>query len=888
MILEYGFLPCLFLCHNVHRMGRKSHTHGHLCTLCTIIFTASSCTLIINAYRKTRQYIPFRILFTSSNQPQVFSIYCGFSSALNSPYLSMFLPERRIRKTHMTTTYTNKPAEKRHARSWSAKKWAAFALAFGTAFTAAPLTPTTPASAATGTHDGSSSDKAAASCYEVKQVNPSASSGTYWLYTPQMSGPAQFYCDQETDGGGWVMIGRGREGWTESYNGTGDPNQLHQNPTGPSAFTPVQLPANTVDALLNGIKPQDLPDGMRLHRAHNARGTQWQNVYVQRPQTEQWTWAMSYGQRWGTVKFTGAGINRTAHMGRHASEMAPGITTSSVRFFANPNQGYQIGFAYGALVNFGNENPDSYIYQKRGSAGYSIPFTQVFLRPKLTQRDLNFSQIGSGSAASNRRALPNSYTMPVRWRTSEQTGTGKKNEMNTYVQAITQVGDTVFTGGDFKYVESAGGERVDQSYLAGYNVDSGELVRSFRPTFNGQIKALEALPNNRLAVGGEFTEVNGEKVNHFVILDATTGQIDRTWDLQIQRRNGDAVQVKTLLVQDGYLYIGGNFTHVKGNTSKAYAYSRGAARIKLSNGAVDWNWRPNFNGTVNGITAASDNSTVHAAGYFTELNNQRAFRLAALNGSDASNIRWEWEPSLKLNITDRIVYAFQFDVQDAGSTVWTGGADHLIANYSKNGYGRISSSISKYGGDWQDLHLSGNTIYGACHCGDVLFEGSTGYHTYWKESKAVHRMRLVAAFDKDSGEVIGEFSPVLKGASGYGVWESFMDSRGNLWVGGDINRSLGANGEQRTVGFARFAARDVTPPSIPSNLSVQRDGSTDKLSWSGVRESGARYQVLRDDRVIATVSGTSYEVEHTDGARYYVRSIDASENFSASTGAAQA
>ena len=788
----------------------------------------------------------------------------------------------------MTTTYTNKPTEKPHARSWSAKKWAAFALAFGTAFTAAPLTPTTPASAATGTHDGSSSDKAAASCYEVKQVNPSASSGTYWLYTPQMSGPAQFYCDQETDGGGWVMIGRGREGWTESYNGTGDPNQLHQNPTGPSAFTPVQLPANTVDALLNGIKPQDLPDGMRLHRAHNARGTQWQNVYVQRPQTEQWTWAMSYGQRWGTVKFTGAGINRTAHMGRHASEMAPGITTSSVRFFANPNQGYQIGFAYGALVNFGNENPDSYIYQKRGSAGYSIPFTQVFLRPKLTQRDLNFSQIGSGSAASNRRALPNSYTMPVRWRTSEQTGTGKKNEMNTYVQAITQVGDTVFTGGDFKYVESAGGERVDQSYLAGYNVDSGELVRSFRPTFNGQIKALEALPNNRLAVGGEFTEVNGEKVNHFVILDATTGQIDRTWDLQIQRRNGDAVQVKTLLVQDGYLYIGGNFTHVKGNTSKAYAYSRGAARIKLSNGAVDWNWRPNFNGTVNGITAASDNSTVHAAGYFTELNNQRAFRLAALNGSDASNIRWEWEPSLKLNITDRIVYAFQFDVQDAGSTVWTAGADHLIANYSKNGYGRISTAISKYGGDWQDLHLSGNTIYGACHCGDVLFEGSTGYHTYWKESKAVHRMRLVAAFDKDSGEVVGEFSPVLKGASGYGVWESFVDSRGNLWVGGDINRSLGANGEQRTVGFARFAPRDVTAPSTPSNLSVQRDGSTDKLSWSGVRESGARYQVLRDDRVIATVSGTSYEVEHTDGARYYVRSIDASENFSASTGAAQA
>ena len=38
--------------------------------------------------------------------------------------------------------------------------------------------------------------------------------------------------------------------------------------------------------------------------------------------------------------------------------------------------------------------------------------------------------------------------------------------------------------------------------------------------------------------------MNGEKVNHFVILDATTGQIDRTWDVQVQRRNGAAAQVK--------------------------------------------------------------------------------------------------------------------------------------------------------------------------------------------------------------------------------------------------------------------------------------------------------------------------------------------------------
>ena len=131
-------------------------------------------------------------------------MHCASLRYQISPFLSMFLPERRIRKIHMTTTYTQRPGAAPCKRA--AKKWAAFALAMGTAFAAAPVIPSAPASAATGTHDGSSSDKAAASCYEVKQVNPAASSGTYWLYTPQMSGPAQFYCDQETDGGGWVMV----------------------------------------------------------------------------------------------------------------------------------------------------------------------------------------------------------------------------------------------------------------------------------------------------------------------------------------------------------------------------------------------------------------------------------------------------------------------------------------------------------------------------------------------------------------------------------------------------------------------------------------------------------------------------------------------------------
>ena len=95
--------------------------------------------------------------------------------------------------------------------------------------------------------------------------------------------------------------------------------------------------------------------------------------------------------------------------------------------------------------------------------------------------------------------------------------------MNTYVEAITEVDhgngtSSVFIGGDFEYLESSTGERVAQSNIAAFDPETGELRRDFKLTVNGQVKAVEALPNNRLAVGGAFTLVNGKKHESFVVL----------------------------------------------------------------------------------------------------------------------------------------------------------------------------------------------------------------------------------------------------------------------------------------------------------------------------------------------------------------------------------
>lgn len=737
----------------------------------------------------------------------------------------------------------------------------------------------------TNTFDGSSSEKAAASCFDIKQQNPDSQSGSYWLYTPQMDAPAQFYCDQETDGGGWVMIGRGREGWSEDYDGKGNAADLASNPDGTDAFKPVQLPSKTVDALANGQKPSEYQDGVRFRRSYTADGTQWQEGRATRGRVENWTWALRGYAEWNKVSFNTPGQSTytfSQDYNRIFSE--PLERQNTMRFNATKDTGWNIGFQYGSRFVGGSQDANSYLYSKTGSA--PMPFTQVYIRPHLTQADLHFDAVGAeGTAEKTQPNLPSNYSDAWKWRTSEETASGNVNEMNTYIQAITEVDGIVFTGGDFKYLENNAGARVDQSYLAGFDVNSAELVEGFKPTFNGQIKALEALPGGRLAVGGEFTEVNGTPAAGFVILDAHTGQIDNTWNIRFENNLKTGItSVRTLQVSGDYLYAGGSFTHVKGNTSEATTYARSATRFNLKTGGVDWNWRPNFNGTVNGISAAEDGGKVYAAGYFTTNHGASSHKLAELDPTTGKLARdWKWDLSYIPPSWGMSNAGFQFDVQDAGNTVWTGGAEHLIAQYSKQDLSRVRSHITKAGGDFQDLHKSGNVIYGACHCGDFIYEDAKTHNNPWRENTNIHKVRLVTAVDATTGDIIPDFNINVSGRSGFGVWESFVDSTGTLWIGGDINSSLSTRGVQKTVGFARFAPRDAAAPASATNLQAKRQDDKDVLNWTRSSEWGVTYQIIRDGRVIATTKNTTYEVEASDAGQYAVRVADSAGNISAST-----
>jgi len=207
-------------------------------------------------------------------------------------------------------------------------------------------------------HDGSQPALAAPSCWAIKQQNPSSPSGVYWLQTAQLIAPQQFYCDQTTDGGGWVLIGRGREGWTWAYGGQGSLAALRNTPTGTDAFAPATVPAATVDGLLGGGRVDALPDGIRVVRATNTTGTAFQEMRINASNRSNWTWSIGGGVLFSSIKVgtTTFGAGNTQSWSSSGSQTLLRLTTNE-----QANHNYKMGWAFGNQIA-GVNNSTSYLW----------------------------------------------------------------------------------------------------------------------------------------------------------------------------------------------------------------------------------------------------------------------------------------------------------------------------------------------------------------------------------------------------------------------------------------------------------------------------------------------------------------------------------------------
>ncbi|WP_256840631.1 PKD domain-containing protein, partial [Ornithinimicrobium faecis] len=723
---------------------------------------------------------------------------------------------------------------------------------------------------------GQTADTAAASCWEVKQLHPASTDGPYWLLTPRMTGPQQFWCDMTTDGGGWVRIGSGREQWTTMYDGKGSADQLLQ--ANPPLTQAIQLGSNTVDNLLNGGRVDELQDRIRVRRAANATGTSWQEVRFQITNRDRWVWTMGAEHRVSSWSF-----GTTDGTGGQTNSFGTGQNTSRLNTAIQSSQGYRWGYAYGTQVT-GTNSAATYLWSSTSNGGSAFPYAEVYLRPRLTSTDLVFSPIpDSGAEEIENKLVANSAAEVNPWGvngTRGSTGT----EGNVEVQALEQIGNVMYVGGNFRWVQrdANGTGRVEQSFLAAFNATTGEYIPGFVPTFNEQVRALKALPNGNLAVGGSFSQANGQAATGLVALNPTTGATVPGWSAQLENASSPGnVRVQSLDLSGDYLYIGGAFTHLTRGDGSGRVYARNAGRVAASSGIPNL-WNPEFNGTVLDVAASEDGARAYFSGFFDRSRQETAFRVAAvMTQSSAPLDSVAWDPTWSSGNKN-----YQRAIDQAADRVWVGGSEHSLFDFSTSTYDKLGGSITKTGGDFQAIDIGGDRLYAGCHCNNWVYQDAYSWSnvgTNWNQADAIG---WIGQWDVTTGRYVPEFTPEFSNRLGSAIWAIKIADDGTVWAGGDVTTGRTTSGSRWLGGFIRWAPRDAAAPSTPGNFrATSQNAQTVTLAWNASAGGGVSgYQVLRDDRVVGTTNGgLNLTVPKGGENRFFVRAIDAAGNVSASS-----
>lgn len=744
------------------------------------------------------------------------------------------------------------------------------------------LLPGTPAGAAEadlGARLGRSAPEAAVSCWDIKQKDPSAGDGSYWLLTPTMKAPAQFYCDMTTDGGGWVLVGRGREGWRFSYNGQGRTDQVSSVVDGPDAFSTRTLAAPVIDGLLDGGRVDQLEDGIRLRRATDISGAARQEVRFRPTNTGRWVWTFDAERR--VVNFSFDAVAGTGGQTRSfgLDQAYRRVLTSELK-----SHGYTAGWGFGNTVA-GVNSAESYVWSSTTEVN-ALPFTQVFVRPRLTAETAPFAAVpDAGLSADAQSRLLSNLSEPTAWGVTGRAN-GLTSELNTEVQAFAQSGNRMIVGGNFRYVQrdQSGTGQVEQPYLAAFDVDTGAWLPDFRPVLDGQVKDLQVRPDGTVVAAGEFTTVNGSPAVGLVSLNPVTGATDGSFSVAMENRiTGQTASVRTLDAEGPWLYLGGRFTHLAGGSRQTPVYARMAARVSLADGTPDPDWNPGFSGSVVDVDASPAGDRVYFAGYFSQANGVAAPNVAVVTTAAGAGL----VPGLGSSSFSTTTKQYQQVIREVGDRVWHGGAEHMLFSYGRSQFNRLSGNITKNGGDFQTINEQSGVVYGGCHCGNWVYSDTYTWPNPGTGWTSADNIRFVGAWDAATGNLVPDFVPGLTGARGQGPWAMVTDSRGRMWIGGDFVKSQ-TTGErwQWVGGFVRYSERDSVSPTTPGALSGTDAEGTTTLRWGAASDSAGpvTYEVLRYDRVVAATWDTKVSLPTPDGAaRYFVRSVDAAGNRSATT-----
>jgi hypothetical protein len=205
---------------------------------------------------------------------------------------------------------------------------------------------------------------------------------------------------------------------------------------------------------------------------------------------------------------------------------------------------------------------------------------------------------------------------------------------------------------------------------------AGESPWGPQPDYN--IFAL-ALSGSDLYVAGNFSQIGG--ANRSRLAEVSTlgaGAVDPVWDPGAT--GGNLGTIKTLSVSDSYLYVGGSFDQIGGQSRK------NIARLSLEGGGVaDPIWDPGTDREAVYALAVGgeDGEDVYAGGSFSQIGGFQRIGLAKLSASGVGAA----DPSWNADTDGALVTALAL----SGSSIFAGGAFATIQ-------GAVSLSVARLNG----------------------------------------------------------------------------------------------------------------------------------------------------------------------------------------------
>jgi trimeric autotransporter adhesin len=203
----------------------------------------------------------------------------------------------------------------------------------------------------------------------------------------------------------------------------------------------------------------------------------------------------------------------------------------------------------------------------------------------------------------------------------------------------------------------AGGfDSVGSSYRFGSAKCSNSGTGQVDPNWNPKTSSLSGIvcDSNSVYIRGLFSSVNYLPISYIAKLDNTIGILDTTWNPLV---NG---QVRSIDISGANMYLGGDFTIVKGQNRNRLVKLNKSGVVK-----IDSVWTPNVDATVNSIYL--NGTDLYIGGRFSSVNNIKRISAAKISSINSGSTDLTWDAKIQT------VFDIVNNVNGNGNSIFIGG-----------------------------------------------------------------------------------------------------------------------------------------------------------------------------------------------------------------------